>query len=146
MRTLFVTDPLANSVVTLTLLDDGRVFLPGDSGRLTSPSFNTPIGLAPANPETEDTDQASNTTLAENSDIYVANRGDNTLIRMHKDGTVVAARQVMLQDGESLGGARLSSIAVSPDSARIWVTVTGPLPGFPGQDGAVLELPAFGAS
>lgn len=146
VRTLFMSDPIANAVVTLTLLDDGHVFRPGDVGRLTSPSFNTPIGLAPTNPETEDTDQASNTTLAEHSDIYVANRGDNTIVRIHQDGTVVAARQVTLPGGQSLGGARLSGIATSSDGARIWVTVSGELPGFPGQDGAVLELPAFGGS
>jgi hypothetical protein len=145
VRTLFMTDPLANAVVTLNLLDNGTVFQPGDTARLTSPGFNTPIGLAPTNPQTEDTDQASNTTLAENSDIYVANRGDNSIVRIHQDGTVVASRQVALQSGQSLGDARLSGIAVSPDSTRIWVTVSGALPGFPGQEGAVLEMPAFAA-
>lgn len=146
VRTLFLSDPLANSVVTLTLDDDGRIFLPGAVTRLSSPNFNVPIGLAPANPETEDTDQASNTTLAENSDIYVANQGDNTIVRIRQDGTTVAVRQVTMPGDQSLGEARLTGIAVSPDSARIWVTTAGALPGFPGQDGAVLELPAFGAS
>jgi hypothetical protein len=146
VRTLFLSDPIANAVVTLNILDDGQVFRPGDAGRISSASFKTPIGLAPANPETEDTDQASNTTLAEKSDIYVANRGDNSLVRIRQDGTFVAARQVALSGGQSLGGARLSGIAVSPDGSRIWVTVTGELPGFSGQDGAVLELPAFGGS
>jgi hypothetical protein len=145
VRTLFMSDPLANAVVTLNLLDNGTVFQPGDIARLTSASFNTPIGLAPTNPETEDTDQASNTTLAENSDIYVANRADNTIVRIHQDGTVVASRQVTLLGGQSLGDARLSGLAVSPGSTRIWVTVTGALPGFPGQEGAVLEMPAFAA-
>jgi hypothetical protein len=146
VRTLFMSDPLANAVVTLNLDDDGRIFRPGAVARLTSPSFNVPIGLAPANPETEDTDQASNTTLFENSDIYVANRGDNTIVRIRQDGSVVAVRQVVLAGGQSLGDAWLTGIAVSPDSSRIWVTTNGPLPGFPGQDGAVLEVPAFGAS
>jgi hypothetical protein len=146
IRTLFMTDPVANKVITLTLLDDGQIFRPGDVGQLTSPSFNTPIGLAPATPETEDTDQASNTTLFETSDIYVANRGDNTIARIRQDGTVVAVRQVTLPDGQSLGSARLSGIATSPDASRIWVTVSGALPGFPDQEGAVLELPAFGGS
>jgi len=146
VRTLFLSDPIANAVVTLNVLDDGQIFRPGDVGHLSSPSFKTPIGLAPANPETEDTDQASNTTLAENSDIYVANRGDNTVVRIHQDGTVAAERQVSLSGSQTLGGGRLSGIAVSPDGSRIWVTVTGELPGFAGLDGAVLELPAFGAS
>jgi hypothetical protein len=146
VRTLFLSDPLANTIVTLTLTDDGKIFRPGDIGKITSPSFNTPIGLAPALPETEDTDQASNTTLFENSDIYVANRGDNTIVRIREDGTMVAARQVTLQGGQSLGDARLSGIAASSDGSQLWVTVSGEVPGFPGQAGAVLAMPAFGGS
>ncbi|HLW53131.1 MAG TPA: hypothetical protein VKW06_09830 [Candidatus Angelobacter sp.] len=45
-----------------------------------------------------------------------------------------------------LGNARLNVIATSPDGTRIWVTVTGRLPGISnsiGSTGAVLELPAF---
>lgn len=144
-RTLFITDPIANEVVALTILDDGRVFQASDVRRIGSSSFNEPIGLAPANPETEDTDQASDTTLFEGSDFYVANRGDNTIVRMSQDGTVVASEQVTLGNGQSLGDARLSGIAVSPDGAQIWVTVRGSLPAFPNLEGAVLQLPAFGA-
>jgi hypothetical protein len=146
VRTLFLSDPQANAIVTLVLTDDGKIFRPGDIGKITSPSFNTPIGLAPASPETEDTDQASNTTLFEGSDIYVANRGDNTIVRIREDGTVVDSRQVTLQGGQPLGGARLTGIAASSDGSQLWVTVSGELPGFPGQEGAVLALPAFGGS
>jgi hypothetical protein len=32
----------------------------------------------------------------------------------------------------------------SPDGSTIWVTVTGALPGYGGDQGAVIELPAFG--
>ena len=144
LRVLYVSDALANTVVALTLTDDRQIFHVGDTRVITSHQFNQPVGLAPTQPETEDTDWASNTMLFEGSDMFVANRGDGTLVRMQQDGTVVAAVQVTLPNGASLGDARLSSVAVSSDGARIWVTTDGALPGFEGLDGAVLELPAFG--
>ncbi len=146
LRILYLTDPLANTLVAITLLDDGQLFQTGEIRVFDSLNLNTPIGLAPAVPETQDTDWASNTTLAENSDLYIANAGDNTIVRLHQDGTIVAVRQVTLPGGSSLGGAHLTGIATSYNGERIWVTVDGALPGFPGQDGAVLELPAFGGA
>jgi len=77
------------------------------------------------------------------ADFYVANRGNNTIVRMRQDGTVVAVREVRLADGRALGKGRLNGIAGSPDGSKIWVTVTGHLPGQPHVNGAVLELPAF---
>ena len=62
---------------------------------------------------------------------------------MTQTGAVVAVRRVRLAEGQSLGGARLNGIAISPDFNNIWVTVTGRLPGFDSQEGPVLELPAF---
>jgi hypothetical protein len=67
-------------------------------------------------------------------------------MRLRQDGTVVATRSVTLPGGSVLGANRLSGIAVSADAARIWVTIAGEVPNFPGQAGAVLELPAFGAA
>jgi hypothetical protein len=144
VRILYLSDPIANTVVAITLLDDGQIFHTGEIRVILSDSLHTPIGLAPAAPETEDTDWASNTTLAEGSDLYVANMGDNTIVRLRQDGSVVAVRQVTLPGGGSLGDAHLTGIATSADGTRIWVTVDGALPGFPGQDGAVLEVPACG--
>ena len=43
-----------------------------------------------------------------------------------------------------LGAGRLNGIAVSPDAQRLWLTVSGAVPGYPGLDGAVVEAPAFG--
>jgi hypothetical protein len=54
----------------------------------------------------------------------------------------VAVRKIA-RDRIGLGEARLNGIATSSDGSRIWVTVTGRLPGFPNSTGAVLELPAF---
>jgi mono/diheme cytochrome c family protein len=87
---------------------------------------------------------ASNTTLAGNSDLYVLNRGNGTIVRMQQDGTVVAVRRVALSDGHPLGGGRLNGIAVSDDAQKIWVSVSGAIPDYPDQPGVLLELPAFG--
>ena len=62
---------------------------------------------------------------------------------MRQDGTVVSVREVRLADGQALGSARLNGIAGSPDGSKIWVTVTGHLPGDANPAGGVLELPAF---
>lgn len=58
-----------------------------------------------------DPNWASNTTLDVSSDFYVANRGNNTIVRMRQDGSVVASRTVTLADGHRLGRARINGIA-----------------------------------
>jgi hypothetical protein len=40
----------------------------------------------------------SNTRLDNGSGIYAANRGNNTIVRMHQDGSIVAVRRVALDD------------------------------------------------
>jgi hypothetical protein len=80
--------------------------------------------------------------MEEESDFYVCNRGDNTIVRIRQDGTVVAVRRVRAR-GESLGYARLNGIATSADHSKIWVTYVGKLPGSSDRMGGVLELPAF---
>ena len=144
VRTLFVSEPFQNTIAVIDLIDDGVIFRVGAIRRIHSSSLNEPIDLAPAEIETENPNWASNTTLEEGADFYVANRRDNTIVRMRQDGTVVAARRVRLSNGRSLGNGRLNGISVSPDGSRIWVTVTGHLPGEGNFKGAVLELPAFG--
>jgi len=72
------------------------------------------------------------------SDFYVANRGDNTIVRMSPTGAVVAIRRL-----QSFGDLRLNGIATSPDGTRIWVTLTGHVPGADYLTGAVVELSAF---
>jgi hypothetical protein len=81
-------------------------------------------------------DWASNTTLEQGADFYVANRGDNTIVRMGQDGSVVATRRV---DSGLLHNANLNGIATSTDGVKIYVTFTGP----GAHQGGVLELPAF---
>jgi hypothetical protein len=142
-RFLYVSEPFTNTIDKLELTDDGVVFHIGTVQKFHSDVLNEPIDLAPVINETSDPNWASNTTLDVNSDFYVANRGNNTIIRMTQEGAVVAVRQVRLPDGSPLQPARLNGIAISPDFTKIWVTVTLPGNDHEGANGEVLELPAF---
>jgi hypothetical protein len=142
-RILYVSDPFENVIAAIDLADDGVVFHVLTVRRLWSEALNQPVDLAPVSIETNNPNWAANTTLDVQSDFYVANRGNNTIVRMRQDGTVVAVREVRLAGGRSLGNARLNGIAGSPDGTKIWVTVTGHLPGQRRPSGAVLELPTF---
>jgi hypothetical protein len=142
-RILYVSEPFENSIAAIELTDDGVIFRVVGVRRFHPEGLNEPIDLAPAEIETSNPDWASNTTLDVGSDFYVANRGDNTIVRMRQDGTVVAGRRVRLADGRSLGNAHLNSIGVSPNGHKIWITVTSQLPSQGNRQGGVLELPAF---
>lgn len=145
VRTLFVSEPFQNTIAAIDLVDDGMIFRVGAIRRIHSEALNEPIDLAPAEIESENPNWASNTTIEEGADFYVANRRDNTIVRMRQDGTVVAVRRVRLSNGRSLGNGRINGIAVSPDGSKIWVVVTGHLAGEGNLSGAVLEMPAFGS-
>jgi hypothetical protein len=142
---LFVSDPLANAVVALTLATDGELFRVSGNRRLAPKELDVPVDLAPAVPEVANPGFSSNTTLAGASDLYVVNRGNGTIVRLRQDGTVLAVRQVSVPGLGRLGADRLNGIAVSPDAARLWVSVSGAIAGFAGAEGAVVELPTFGA-
>jgi hypothetical protein len=143
---LYVSQPFDDSIKVIRLTTGGpqgsEVFLPAGTRTIRSSSLDQPLDLAPVRIETTHPDRASNTTLQPNSDFYVCNRGDNTIVRMRQDGTTVAVRRVRLRHG-SLGSARLNGIATSADGSRIWVTYVGALPGGHDHQGGVLELPAF---
>jgi hypothetical protein len=141
---IYVADPMRHAVVALTLVDDGAVFRVGDVRRISSPMLSVPIDLAPAVPEVVSPVFSSNTTLAGGSDLYVANRGDGTVARLAQDGRVLAVRQVEVPGLGRLGAGRLNGIAVSPDAQRLWLSVSGAVPGYPDLEGAVVEAPAFG--
>ena len=140
---LYVTDPTGNSIVALSLRAEGKTFRVESSHRLNADAFDVPVDLAPAVAEIASPLFSSNTTIAGGADLYVANRGNGTIVRLRQNGTVVAIRRVTLPGLAPLGAGRLNGIAVSSDATHIWVTVTGGLPGLP--EGAVIELPAFGA-
>jgi sugar lactone lactonase YvrE len=77
--------------------------------------------------------------LDEGSDFYVANKGDNTIVRMRQTGEVVAVRRVAVHDHGPWDNGSLNGIATSTDGKTIYVTYTGP-----GRSpGGVLALPAF---
>ena len=101
-----------------------------------------PVDLAPVERDKDDVNWASNTTLDQGSDFYVANRGNNTIVRMRQDGFVVAARRIHVGDNWRLvdDGASLNGIATSSDGATIYVTFTGARSG---RTGGVLALRAF---
>ena len=73
----------------------------GSVSRISSSSLNLPVDLAPVKRDKDDARWASNTTLDDGSDFYVANRGDNTIVRMRQDGSVLAVRRVSIVDNPS---------------------------------------------
>jgi hypothetical protein len=134
--TIFVSDPLADRVLVFDLADDGHLFRAVNTRYLRSPALHTPIDIAPAVRETAARNFASNTTLGGGSDLYVANRGTNTVVRMTQSGDIVAVRQIVTE----AAGFRLNGIAVSEDARTIWLTATAP-----NRQGLVMRIAAFGA-
>jgi hypothetical protein len=134
-KVIYVTDPLANRILALDLSDDGTLFT-ATPRYLTSSWFSRPVDIAPTSVEAAARNFASNTTLGGGSDLYVLNRGNNTILRMTQGGQVIAGRSIQAD----LPGMRVAGLAVSDDGRKIWVTATAP-----GSQGAVLQMPAFGA-
>jgi hypothetical protein len=110
--------------------------------RIGSPWLNMPVDLAPVQRDADDVNWASNTTLDQGSDFYVANRGNNTIVRMRQDGSVAAARRIRGSENWRLddNSASLNGIATSSDGATIYVTFTGSRNQ---RMGGVLGVPAF---
>jgi hypothetical protein len=137
---LFVSEPFNNTIAVINLVVVGaapnQVFKMDSQTRINSPDLKFPVDLAPVQRDVDNLNWASNTTLEDGSDFYVANRGNNTIVRMKQDGTVVAVRRVTLA---AAGNANLNGIATSTDGTTIYVTVTGP----GHNQGGVLALPAF---
>jgi hypothetical protein len=142
-KILYVADPVRNAVVALSLIEDELVFRVEEVRRIEARQLDLPVDLAPAVPEVVSRLFASNTTLAGGADLYVANRGNGTIVRLRQDGTVLAVRQVVVPGLGALGAGRLNGIAVSPDAQRIYLTISGSLGDSPNLAGAIVELPAF---
>jgi uncharacterized integral membrane protein (TIGR00698 family) len=142
-RFLYVSDPLNDAVVKLHLSDDFRTFHVDDVRRLQSPYFSEPIDLAPAVPEIANPGFASNTTLAGGADIYVANRGSGTIVRLRQDGRIRAIAHIYVPGVGIVGPGLVNGIAVSPDARTIWVSLSGHSRSRP--SGSVIAIPAFGA-
>ena len=142
VRQLFVSEPFNNMIAVVNLGITGssgsQVFSATSMTLIASSALNLPVDLAPTQRDNDNVNWASNSTLDQGSDIYVANRGNNTIVRMRQDGTVVAIIEVTVS-GNPLDGS-LNGIAVSPNGNSIYVTFVGPGAG----QGGVLALPAFG--
>ncbi len=135
-RILYVTDPLANKVFAFDLTADGTLFV-ASAPRLLGAGYDVPVDIAPTVPESASENFASNSTLAGGSDLYVLNRGNNSIVRVTQSGLRVATRTVVV-DGEP--SFRASGLGVSSDGRTIWVAgQTG------GGGGMVVELDAFGS-
>jgi hypothetical protein len=142
VRQLFVSEPFDNTIAVINLVNFGTapnlVFGLGSVSRISSLWLNLPVDLAAVQRDADNVNWASNTTLDDGSDFYVANRGNNTIVRMHQDGSVVAVRRVTADNGP-LNNASLNGIATSTDGKTIYVTFTRPSQ----RQGGVLALPAF---
>jgi mono/diheme cytochrome c family protein len=140
-RILYVTDPLADRVLVLDISDEDIQAVPLlDATRarhIRSRFFDKPVDIAPAAPEVAARHFASNTTLGGGSDLYVLNRGNNSIVRITQDGTVLAVRRLLAD----VPGFRVAGLAVSEDARTIWVTATAPH-----RQGVILRLPTFGAA
>ena len=145
-KVLFVTDPLANAIVAVHLTQDAAVYHVASTESFTSEYLDRPVDLAPVVSEIVSPEFASGTTLAGGSDFYVANRGNGTIVRMTQKGQVVAVHHVDVAGLGTLKQNRLNGIATSRDATRLWLSVSGALPGFADQTGFVVEVGAFGAS
>jgi hypothetical protein len=150
---LFVSEPFNNTIAVINLkvkdaLTPGNQVFDLDSvTRISSPFLKLPVDLAPVTRDADSKTWASNTTLDAtlvnsnlvHSDFYVANRGNNTIVRMRQDGSVVATVRVTI-DSLPLNNFAINGIATSTDGTKIYVTFTSPTP----VQGGLLELAAFG--
>jgi hypothetical protein len=142
VRQLFVSEPFYDTIAVVDLVVVGtapnQVFGLGSVSRISSPALNLPVDLTPVQRDADNVNWASNTTLDQDSDVYVANQGDNTIVRMQQDGAVVALRRVTL-NGHPLDNLSLNGIAASVDATTIFATFVDPNT----RQGGVLAMPAF---
>ena len=141
-RALFIAEAARDRIAVLRLKDDGQQFILDGVDRLSSPWLHHPVDLVPAVPEIANPRFASHTTLSGGSDLYVANQGDGSLLRMSRGGHVLARATLTLANGRAIGAGELRSIAVSSDAQTIWL-VAHPA-GSAGDE--LLEVHAFDAS
>ncbi len=148
VRQLFVSEPFHNAIAIVNLEIVGttpnEVFGLRSVTRIGALALNLPVDLTPVKRDRDNPNWASNTTLDDGSDFYVANAGDNRIVRMRQDGTVVAIRRVTV-NGQPLDNVSLKGIAASADATdttpptTIFATFVDPSSG----RGGVLAMPAF---
>ncbi|WP_245458097.1 di-heme oxidoredictase family protein [Mesorhizobium sp. M6A.T.Cr.TU.016.01.1.1] len=142
-RALYIADPGRDRLVLLELEDDRRHFTVARTRTISLPEFDRPVDVAAAIPEIANPQFSSHTTLAGGSDLFVANRGDGSLLRLSQDGRLLARATIEIPGLGPLGPDRLRAIATSADAQHIWITIGGEVPGFPGHEGALVEVGVF---
>jgi hypothetical protein len=142
VRQLFVSEPYYDTIAVIDLIVVGnspdQVFGLASVRRIHSSALNLPVDLTPVHRDMDNVNWASNSTLDQGSDFYVANQGDNTIARMQQNGTVIAIRRVTV-NGDALEDVSLNGIAASVDGSTIFATFVDPNTG----QGGVLAMPAF---
>lgn len=133
---LVIADPQADRLVVVDLADDGLLFVASRIHEIRADELDVPIDIAPTTREVAAANFAGNTMLGGGSDLYVLNRGNNTIARMRLDGEVTATRTI----DAPVPGLRVNGIGVSSDNQTLYVTATTP-----GRQGVVLAMPAFDA-
>lgn len=134
---LYVADGAANRIVVLDMGADGTLFTTAAPRYFRSWAFDRPVDVAPTSPEVANGNFSSATTLGGGSDLYVLNRGNNTIVRINQNGDFLAIREI--RPDTSLPGFRATGLGVSSDGLRIYVTGTGN-----GGEGYVVEMDSFG--
>ena len=142
-RVLYLADAARDRLVLLHLEDDRQHFTLARTSVIALSALKQPVDIAAAQPEIANPHFASHTTLAGGSDLYVANRGDGSLVRIDQDGRLIARAEIELPGLGVLGRNRIRAMTVSADAQRLWLTIEGELPGFEGHAGALIEVSAF---
>jgi hypothetical protein len=138
-RVLYAADGLANQVVAFDITDNGTLFIASAPRYLDGDgAFDVPVDVQPTQPEVASENFSSNSTLGAGSDLYVLNRGNNSIVRITQDGHLRGKRTVTV-DGMDKDDFRLNGLGVSPDGQTIWVTAVT------AGGGMVLKVPAFGS-
>ncbi len=122
-RVLYIADAQRNRIALLHLDDDTRHFKLKRISYIDSASLQTPVDLAAAIAEIANPRFASHTTLSGGSDLYVANRGDGSLLRVSQAGKVLARAEIYIPGQGRIRGGRLRSLAVSADAQKLWLIV-----------------------
>ena len=112
-RNLFIADPKANRLVVLDLTDNGVIFA-ATRRLIHAEEFNLPMDLAPATREISNGSFASNTTLGGGSDLYLQNRGNNSIVRMSIAGEVRGVRKIK----SNVPNFRVNGITALPTGKR----------------------------
>jgi hypothetical protein len=87
----FISEPFNNTIAVVNLIVFGtasnQVFGLGSVSRISSNSLNLPVDLAAVQRDVDNINWASNTKLDDALDFYVANRSNNTIVRLRQDGS-----------------------------------------------------------